>query len=151
MRRFTLTIVYSDTLEEVLLLWNNKLHNWNFPGGKVKDGEDFFSASLRELREETGIVPDTLHIVNKVSINSQDATYVIPAKYEMLITSCIVNKHDVHLPSGFEGKWVKHTSCHDLVLHSYGFGSCFVYATEALHVLQLNEKERIALNKISAD
>lgn len=42
----------------LLLILRGDGGGWAFPGGMVEPGEDDAAAVLRELREETGVVPD---------------------------------------------------------------------------------------------
>ncbi len=44
----------------VLGVLNPKLGAWGFPGGKVEPGETSVRAAIRELHEETGLVPLTI-------------------------------------------------------------------------------------------
>lgn len=43
--------------ECIALLHRTDDNNWELPGGKIDPGETPFIAALRELKEETGIVP----------------------------------------------------------------------------------------------
>jgi 8-oxo-dGTP diphosphatase len=47
---------------------------WNFPGGKIEDGETPEEACMREIEEETGL---TVHIVRKI--------YEDPYRYAFLV------------------------------------------------------------------
>ena len=47
------TIVNDD--EELLLLWKKKHRHYEFPGGKVEDGESLEETALRECKEELGV------------------------------------------------------------------------------------------------
>jgi bis(5'-nucleosidyl)-tetraphosphatase len=49
-------VIYRDTREGVkfLLLYHGGGY-WNFPKGKLEEGERSFKAALREVKEETGI------------------------------------------------------------------------------------------------
>ncbi len=55
----------------LLILRDNKSdipepNTWQLPGGGVEEGEDHFEAIQRELKEEIGIVPDTLKCLGEV-------------------------------------------------------------------------------------
>ncbi len=45
---------------QVLLVQPRKSNYWNFPGGGIKKNEDPARGALRELREETGIIVNTV-------------------------------------------------------------------------------------------
>jgi 8-oxo-dGTP diphosphatase len=42
--------------EEVLVIHRKRYGDWTLPKGKLKDGEQFIAAALREVEEETGCV-----------------------------------------------------------------------------------------------
>ena len=42
--------------EEMLVIHRKRYGDWTLPKGKLKDGEQFIAAALREVEEETGCV-----------------------------------------------------------------------------------------------
>src|SRR5215510_14070112 len=48
--------VIVDDDERVLLSRRGDLNIWNLPGGRVDSGENLRDATMREVREETGLV-----------------------------------------------------------------------------------------------
>jgi 8-oxo-dGTP diphosphatase len=42
--------------EEMLVIHRKRYDDWALPKGKLKDGEEFIAAALREVEEETGCV-----------------------------------------------------------------------------------------------
>ena len=43
--------------DRFLMVNNPKRGGWEMPGGKVEEGEDPKDASVREFREEAGVLP----------------------------------------------------------------------------------------------
>jgi mutator protein MutT len=57
--------------DEVLLVRRRNAPNarwWGFPGGKIEPGETLAEATLRELREETGVEADFLRVFNATDV-----------------------------------------------------------------------------------
>lgn len=62
--------IVRDTDGSVLMIY--RLGRWDFPKGKVEEGEDYVEAAVREVREETGatslevvcLLPETYHTYN---------------------------------------------------------------------------------------
>ena len=76
--------------KQVLLLKRGSTAPWMpnrycFPGGKIEEGEDFISAGLRELKEETGIsYPESTVEYIDVKFRSNYSKRVLLLKYQNL-------------------------------------------------------------------
>jgi dihydroneopterin triphosphate diphosphatase len=69
---------------------------WQMVTGKIKQGEKAYETALREIKEETGLVPERLWAAPKVNqfySAEKDAVYIVPVfaaqlKYDEDITIC---------------------------------------------------------------
>lgn len=83
-RRVTLENSYVDNTKHVLifpkyngqfLLTNHKTRGFEFPGGKVDEGESLVEGAQRELYEETGGLVGDLHFVGTYTVHDGDDTF----------------------------------------------------------------------------
>ncbi len=71
--------------EYLLLLRSSKkiyANQWRMVGGKVQEGEDYWMAALRELKEELGVSPDSFWVIPSVNTFYEaktDQIHQIPA------------------------------------------------------------------------
>ena len=80
-------------------------NQWRMVGGKVKEGESHWEAALRELKEETGLIPEqfwTIPSVNQFYEAKSDTIHAIPAFATELGGNQKIQLDEEH--SGF--KWV---------------------------------------------
>jgi dihydroneopterin triphosphate diphosphatase len=69
---------------------------WQIVTGKIKEGEKAYETALREVQEETGLVPERLWVAPKVNqfySAEKDAIYIVPVfaaelKFGESITIC---------------------------------------------------------------
>lgn len=73
MKKAVLCFVMCD--DEILMINRNKppfMGLWNAVGGKVKENEDVFSASKREIFEETNISVENVELISNFTWNYDD-------------------------------------------------------------------------------
>ena len=85
--------IVSDENGEILMIF--RYGCWDFPKGKVEDGEDWETAALREVQEETGLqditlqhpLPNTYHtyILHDMPILKITHWYAMQAPAQSLI------------------------------------------------------------------
>lgn len=101
MKQYTLTIVFSNNMERMLMCFHNKLRQFNFVGGKILPGETAIDASYRELEEETGITRNDISLHTVETINVPSVEHLLAGEEgldaTMVITTGIVNKPVVNL------------------------------------------------------
>ncbi len=79
---------------------------WRMIGGKVKSGENYWEAALRELKEETGLQPEqfwTVPSVNQFYEHQSDTIHTIPAFAAEIDPAAIITLDDEHR----EFHWIK--------------------------------------------
>jgi len=61
---------------------------WAFPGGKIDAGEPILAATARELREETAVLAEPLHVFDAVDVFDRDATGVLRRHFILIAVLC---------------------------------------------------------------
>ncbi|MBM9617002.1 NUDIX domain-containing protein [Desulfobulbus rhabdoformis] len=102
-------------------------NSWQMVSGKIEKGERAWEAALREIKEETGLVPDRFYSANEVELFyevNQNCINLIP-----VFIAFIDSKQSVELSSEHsEYKWVS-------AEESAAFIS-FEHQTQTMHTLE---------------
>jgi ADP-ribose pyrophosphatase YjhB (NUDIX family) len=81
-------LLYDEKLNAVLLV-QSRGNLWGIPKGSLEEDESFLSATIREVKEETGIMLDGDMLTTYVEIPIHKSVYYF-VKYD----KCIVNVQD---------------------------------------------------------
>lgn len=105
-----LCMVYDD---HKILLQNRVKSDWKgytFPGGHVEKGESFVEATIREIKEETGLTVKNLQLCGIKQFPIDHGRYIV-----LLYKT---NQYEGHLISSQEGemKWVDRKSLENIEL-----------------------------------
>ncbi|MFW6324619.1 MAG: NUDIX domain-containing protein [Desulfovibrionales bacterium] len=88
-------LIYQPGKGIVLIERKNKPHGWALPGGFVDYGETVEHAAIREVREETGLDVDLIHLLGVYSSPDRD-----PRKHTLSIVFLAVPQAGQHLTPG---------------------------------------------------
>lgn len=105
-----LCMVYDD---HKILLQNRVKNNWKgytFPGGHVEKGESFVEATIREIKEETGLTVKNLQLCGIKQFPIDHGRYIV-----LLYKT---NQYEGHLISSQEGemKWIDRKNLENIEL-----------------------------------
>lgn len=144
MTDYTISLVFTKDCKKVLMWFNKHLENMDFVGGKIEAGETEMQASYRELQEETGITNSDvkLQFIRKDKTNS-----FILGDYSLYVTAGILNKDITLKEEKNPLRWIP-VDQQDVFLNAYGYGSCYMYLTEALKVLGIKSEQNKEGNDI---
>jgi len=85
----TILIIFNDK-KEILMQLRSDYKQWGFPGGGMELGESLEETARRELEEETGLILDSLKLIDVVSgeetyreYPNGDKVYDVTAIYEI--------------------------------------------------------------------
>lgn len=85
----TILVVFNDK-NEILMQLRSDYKQWGFPGGGLELGESLEDTAKRELEEETGLILDSLKLIDIVSgeetyreYPNGDKVYDVTAVYEV--------------------------------------------------------------------
>ena len=80
----------------ILLIYNGKEKNWEFPKGHVEKNEDFIDAMYREIKEETGLDTEILSELPDYEYSNNIDGDIILKMW------CVKSKDDSKLKKEFE-------------------------------------------------
>ena len=89
-------LVINDKKHVLLLQRSKNLNNsglWGMPGGLVDDGENPMQASLRELGEETSIMPDEVkvhEVTERLEHNELEDVFITTTVCDLLVDKEII-------------------------------------------------------------
>lgn len=63
-------------------------NRWSFPGGKIEIAEPIKAAAIRELKEETGVIAEALHIVDAIDVFVSDKNKQVTQHYVLIAVLC---------------------------------------------------------------
>ena len=110
-------IVFRDGINgrEILLLYRGKYKDWSFPKGHVEAGETGREATIREIKEETGL---DIHIISELP----HLSYLLPSgdKAELamfLATLVSANQKPIKENSSDNVQWISISEAGDLLFY----------------------------------
>jgi len=69
-------IIYDAKTSRILII-RSYYKKFGFPKGSIENDEDMKNAAIRELKEETGIILNTLHLKECINICNQSGNYFL--------------------------------------------------------------------------
>jgi len=91
---------------QILLIYNVKHSNFNFPGGKIEPGESAEQCAIRELYEEIGISTSTLRYIFDTNIIYDEKWIAHGYFYRSILDAEVITLKEPEKVS--DSKWVNY-------------------------------------------
>lgn len=140
----TVTLVFDQKCERVLMCYHQKQGLWNFIGGHVEEMEQPKCASYRELEEETGISRENIDLkfVREEHVTANNVNNGGSSVWSLHVTAGIL-KNDVEFKEEKNPlMWISIYDLTTILLESTGNGNCWVFLRDACDVLGIQYDER---------
>lgn len=66
-----------DNSYEIAVIYRERYHDWSLPKGKLKEGETWLQAALREVEEETGYSAQAISFAGAISYETSRGPKVV--------------------------------------------------------------------------